>query len=65
MGKIFQYTRYPISQEAKAMSFGQLIGNNMRNIFLEKSYTNCGQKLFPKPFFKKSKLSMWINCLKF
>ena len=52
MGKIFQYTRYPISQEAKAMSFGQLIGNNMRNIFLEKSYTNCGQKLFLNPFLK-------------
>ena len=27
------------------MKFGQLIGYNMRNIFLEKSYTNIVEKL--------------------
>ena len=27
------------------MKFGQLIGHDMRNIFLEISYTKCGAKL--------------------
>ena len=32
------------------MKFGQLIECNMRNIFLEKSYTKCGRKASPRPF---------------
>ena len=34
------------------MKFGQLIEYNMRNIFLEKSYTKCGGETFPDPFLK-------------
>ena len=35
------------------MKFGQLIGYNMRNIFLEKSYTNGGgESIPPDPFLK-------------
>ena len=34
------------------MKFGQLMGYNMRNIFLEKSYTKGGEILFPDPFLK-------------
>ena len=36
------------------MKFGQLIEYiaNMRNIFLEKSYTKCGGEAIPRPFFK-------------
>ena len=35
------------------MKFGQLIEYNMRNIFVEKSYTECGYtKLFSDPFPK-------------
>ena len=30
----------------------------MRNIFLEKSYTNYGGETIPRPFSKKSKVSM-------
>ena len=30
------------SKDNQRMKFGQLIEYNMRNIFLEKSYTNCG-----------------------
>ena len=34
------------------MKFGQLIEYNMRNIFLEKSYTNMVEKLFTDPIEK-------------
>ena len=30
------------SKENETIKFGQLIESNMRNIFLEKSYTKCG-----------------------
>ena len=39
------------------MKFGQLIGNNMGNIFLEKSYTKCGGETIPRPF------SIWLYCM--
>ena len=34
------------------MKFGQLMEYNMRNIFVEKSYTNVLEKLFPDPYLK-------------
>ena len=34
------------------MKFGQFTEYNMRNIFLEKSYTKCGGETIPKPFFQ-------------
>ena len=34
------------------MEFGQLIEYDMRNIFLNKSYTKCGGETIPRPFFK-------------
>ena len=37
------------------MKFGQLIACNMRNTFLEKTYTKCGGETIPRPFSKKSK----------
>ena len=40
------------------MKFGQLIEYNMRNIFIEKSYTKCGGETSPKPFSGKLTLSM-------
>ena len=43
------------------MKFGQVIEYNMRNIFLEKSYTNCGGETIPRPFSKKSKLSISLD----
>ena len=36
----------------QTIKFGQLIEYNIRNIFLEKSYTKCGGKLFPDSFLK-------------
>ena len=35
--------------------------SKMRSIYLEKSYTKCGWETSPRPFFKKSKLSISLN----
>ena len=48
------------SEGSHTMKFGQLIEYNMRNIFLEKSYTECDEWANPRPFIKKSKLSISI-----
>ena len=42
----------------QAMKYGQLMEYNMRNIFLEKSFTKSGGDTIPRPFSKKSKLSV-------
>ena len=52
----------------QAMKYGQLMEYNMRNIFLEKSFTKSGGDTIPRPFSKKSKLSvslLWITSLTF
>ena len=36
----------------QTMKFGQLLQYNMRNIFVEKSYTTCGGEIIPRPFLK-------------
>ena len=46
------------SKGNQAIKFGQLIECNMRNIFIEKSYTRCGVETSPRPFSTKSKLSI-------
>ena len=43
------------------MKFGQLIEYNMAKHFLEKSYTECGRETIPRPFTKKSKLSISLD----
>ena len=43
------------SKGNQTMKFGQLIEYNMESIFLEKSYTKCGGKTFPRPFSGKLK----------
>ena len=45
------------------MKFGQLIEYNMRNIFLEKSYTKCGGETSPRPFSEKLKLNISLDQL--
>ena len=45
----------------QAIKFGQLIGYNLSNIFLEKLYTKCGSETIPRTFFKKSKLSISLD----
>ena len=43
------------------MKRGQLIGYNMKNIFLEKAYTKCGGETSSRPISKKLKLSMNLS----
>ena len=48
------------------MKFGQLIENNVKNIFVEKSCTTWTGESIPKPILKKSKLSISLdNSVKF
>ena len=49
------------SKDNQAMRFGHLIENNMRNIFLESSYTKCGRETIRIPFSKKSKLRISLG----
>ena len=49
------------SKSNHVMKFGQFIEDDMRNIFLEKSYTKCGGETIPRPFSEKSKLSVSLN----
>ena len=49
------------SKGNQTMKFGQLIDYNMRNIFLEKSYTKCGGETSPRPFSEKLKLSISLD----
>ena len=43
------------------MKFGQLIEYNMRDIFLEKSYTKCVGETISRPFSRKSKLGISLD----
>ena len=45
----------------QTMKFDQLIEYNMRNIFLEKSYTQCVGDTIPWPFSKESKFSISLD----
>ena len=49
------------SKGNKTMKFGQLIDYNMRNIFLEKSYIECGGETSPTPFSEKLKMSISLD----
>ena len=48
------------SKGNQTMEFGQLTECNMRNIFLEKSYTKWDGETSPRPFSKNSKLSILL-----
>ena len=43
------------------MKFGQLIDYNMRNIFLKKSYAECGEETSPRPFSEKLSLKLSLD----
>ena len=49
------------SKGNQSIAFGQLIEFNMRNTFLKKSYTKRDGKTIPRPFCKKSKLSISLD----
>ena len=45
----------------QTMKFGHLLEYNIRNIFVEKTYPKCGGETIPRPFPKKSKLSIFLG----
>ena len=49
------------SKGNQTTKFGQLIEYNMRNIFLETSYTKCGEKASPRRFSGKLNLSVSLD----
>ena len=49
------------SKTNQTMEFGQLREYYMRHIFLEKSYTKCGDETSFRPFSKKSKLRISLD----
>ena len=49
------------SKDNQAIKFGQLIEYNMKNIFVEKSYTKYAGETIPRPLSKKSKLSISLD----
>ena len=58
---IHLFPNISINKGNQRMKFCQLIEYNMRNIFLEKSCLKCGRKTIPRPFFKKSRLSVSLD----
>ena len=49
------------SKNNQTIKFDKLIEYNMRNIFLEKSYTKCGEETVSRPFSNKSKFSVSLD----
>ena len=49
------------SKSNQTMKFGQLIGYDIRNTFVEKSYTKYDRETIPRPFSKKPKLSISLD----
>ena len=50
------------SKDNLAMKFGQLIQYNLKNFFIERSYTKCAEKLFSGPYLKYQNLAYhWFN----
>ena len=49
------------SEDNQTMKFGQLTECNMRNIFLEKSYTKCDGETSLRPFSEKWELGISLD----
>ena len=49
------------SNANQTMEFVKLIEHKMMNIFLEKPYAKIGGESIPRPFSKKSKLSISLD----
>ena len=49
------------SKDNQVSKFGQLIEYNMKNIFVEKSYTKYAGEIIPRPLSKKPKLSISLD----
>ena len=51
----------PNISRKQTVKIGRFIEYNIRNIFLQKSYTKSGREAIPRPFSKKSKLSISLD----
>ena len=49
------------SKGNQALTFGELTEYDMRNVFLEISYTRCGGETIRRPFSKKSKFFISLD----
>ena len=49
------------SKDNQIIKVGYLIEHNLKNLFLQKSYTKCGGETSSKLFSKKSKLKISLN----
>ena len=49
------------SKGSQVMKFGQFIEYNIRNIFVEKSYTKFAGEIIPRPLCKKTKLTISLD----
>ena len=58
---IHVFTNILGSKGNQTMKFGHLIEYNMRNVFLEKSYTKYGGETSPRLFSGKSKLTISLD----
>ena len=58
---IYTLSNISRSKGNQTKKFGHLIEYTIRNIFLLKSCTKCGEKINPRPFYKKSKLSISLD----
>ena len=55
---------YPIFQEVKTirqLNLIELVDYNIRNTFLENSYSKCSEEISRRLFFKKSKISISLD----
>ena len=50
-----------MTKGTQAMKFDELIEYYIKSIFLEKRYTKYGEEFRPRPFLKKSKLSISLD----
>ena len=58
---IYILSSIPRSKRNQIMKLGQVIEYNIRNIFLEKSYTKWGGEIIPRPFSEKYNWAyLWI-----
>ena len=57
----FKETHISTSKGNQAIKLGQLIEYNMRNVFVEKSYTKYARETILRPLSRKSKLSKSLN----
>ena len=53
--------QYLENKGSQTMKFGQLTEYNMKNIFLEKSYTKCSRETILRPFSGELKLSIPLD----